>query len=44
MSFWNLGPTHQSAGVAVLFKEKFEGKIQNIINDDAGRISSISLH
>ena len=31
MAFWNSGPTHQSAGVSILFTEKFEGKIQNII-------------
>lgn len=43
MSFWNSGPIHQSAGVAILFNEKFEGKIHNIINDDAGRITSISF-
>ena len=43
MAFWNSGATHQSAGVAILFNEKLEGKIQNIINDGTGRISSIFL-
>lgn len=43
MSFSNSVPIHQSAGVAILFNDKFEGKIQNIINDNAGRITSISF-
>ena len=43
LSFWNSGPTHQSAGVAILFSEKCEGKIQNIKHDNAGRIISISF-
>ena len=29
--------------IAILFNKKFEGKIQNIRNDDVGRISSISF-
>ena len=41
MSFWNSNPTHQSARLAVLFHEKFEGKIQNIVNDNTGRLISI---
>ena len=38
MSFWKPGPTYHSAGVAILFSENFKGKIQNIVNDNAGRI------
>ena len=41
--FWNSNPTHQSARLAVLFHEKFEGKIQNIVNDNTGRLISISF-
>ena len=40
MSFWNSGPTYHSAGVAILFSENLKGKIQNIVNDNAGRIIS----
>ena len=36
MSFLNSGPTYHFAGVAILFSENFEGKIQNIVNDKAG--------
>ena len=43
ISFWNSGPTHQSARVVILFNEKFEGKIKNIINDDARTNCSISF-
>ena len=41
--FWNSGPTHQSAGAAILFNENFEGKIQNIANDNIGRLITISF-
>ena len=34
MTFWNSVPTHQSARQATVFREDFEGKIQNIKNDD----------
>ena len=43
MSFWNSGPTYHSAGVAILFSENFKGKIQNIVNDNAGRIITITF-
>lgn len=43
LSFWNSGTIHQSAGVAILFTEKFEGKIQHIENDNTGKIISISF-
>ena len=43
MSFWNAGPNHQTARVAILFNEKFEGRLQNIENDNTGRILSISF-
>ena len=36
MSFWNSRPTHQSAEQAILLRENFEGKIQNIKNGDTG--------
>ena len=38
ISFWNSGPTNSTVGVAILFNEKFHEKIQNIKNDDVGRI------
>ena len=41
ISFWNSGPTHQTAGHAIFLKENFARKIQNIKQDDSGRISSI---
>ena len=44
MSFWNSRPTHQSAEQAILLSENFEGKIQNIKNDDTGRISSTAFN
>ena len=44
LSFWNCGPTNQTAGTAILFKEHFLEKIQNIKNDDAGRIGLISFN
>ena len=43
MSFWNSGPTHQTAGIASLFSQTFQGKIQYIKNDNIGRISSVSF-
>ena len=43
MSFWNSGPTHQTAGIASLFSENVQGKVQNIKNDNTGRIPSISF-
>ena len=43
MSFWNSGPTYHSAGVAILFSENFKGKIQNIVNDNAGRIITVTF-
>ena len=43
MSFWNSGPTYHSAGVATLLSENFKGKIQNIVNDNAGRIITITF-
>ena len=43
MSFWNSGPTHHSAGIAILFSENFKGKIRNVVNDNAGRIISITF-
>ena len=43
MSFCNSGPTYHSAGVATLFSENFKGKIQNIVNDNAGRIIAITF-
>ena len=43
MSFWNFGPTHQTTGIASLFSENFQGKIQNIKNENTGRISFISF-
>ena len=42
MSFLKSGPTYHS-GVATLFSENFEGKIQNIVNDKAGRIITITF-
>lgn len=44
LSFWNCVPTNQTAGTAILFKEHFLEKIQNIKNDDAGRICLISFN
>ena len=44
MSFWNSRTTHQTDGQAILFKENFEGEIQNIKNDVAGRISSFTFN
>lgn len=44
MSFWNSGSTYQTAGIATPFTEHFQGKTQNIKNDDVGRISSISFN
>ena len=41
--FWNSGPKHQSAGAAILFNENFEYKIQNIANDNIGRLIRISF-
>ena len=38
MSFWNSGPTYHSVGLAIPFSENFKEKIQNIVNDNAGRI------
>ena len=43
MSFRNSGPTYHSAGVAILFSENFKGKIQNMVNDNAGRIITITF-
>ena len=43
ISFWNSGPTHQSAGVAILLNKNFECKIQNIAIDNIGRYISISF-
>ena len=43
LSFWNSRSIHQTAGVAILFCEKSEGKIQNIERDGTGRIISISF-
>ena len=43
ISFWNSGPTHQSAGVALLFNKNFECKIQNIFTNKNGRLISISF-
>ena len=43
MSFWNSGPTHQTAEIASLFSQTFQGKIQYIKNDNIGRISSVSF-
>ena len=43
MSFWNSGPTYHSPGVAILFSENFKGKIQNMVNDNAGRIITITF-
>ena len=43
MSFWNSEPTYHFAGVAILFSENFKGKIQNIVNDNAGRIITITF-
>ena len=43
MYFWNSGQTYHSAGVATLFSENFKGKIQNIVNDNAGRIITITF-
>ena len=43
MSFWNSGPTYHSAGVANLFSENLKYKIQNIVNDNAGRIITITF-
>ena len=43
MSFWNSGPTHQTAGIASLFSENVQGKAQNIKNDNTGRTPSISF-
>ena len=44
MSFWNSRPTHQSDEQAILLSDNFEGKIQNIKNDDTGRISSTAFN
>ena len=43
MSFWNFVPTHQTTGIASLLSENFQGKIQNIKNENTGRISFISF-
>ena len=43
MSFWNGGPNHQTARVAILFNKKFEGRLQNIENDNTGGILSIFI-
>ena len=43
MSFWNSGLSQQSAGVAILFNENFEGKIQTTSQGNIGRIISISF-
>ena len=44
MSFWNSRPTHQTDGQAILFRENFEGEIQNIKNDVVGRIYSFTFN
>lgn len=43
LSFSNSGPTHQSAGAAILFNDNFQGKIQNINADNIGRLISLSF-
>ena len=43
MSFWNSGRTYHSAWVVIIFSENFKGKMQNIVNDNAGRIITITL-
>ena len=43
MPFWSSGPTYHSAGVAILFSENFKGKIQNIVNDNTGRIITVTF-
>ena len=44
MSFWNSGPTYHSAGVAILFSENFEGKIQNIATMTQVELLQLHLH
>ena len=44
MSFWNSRPTHQTDGQAILFRENFEGEIQNTKNDVVGRIYSFTFN
>ena len=43
ISFCNSSPRHQSAEVAILFNNNFEGKIQNIVNDNTGTLITISF-
>ena len=43
MFLWNSGPTYHSAGVPILFSENFKGKIQNIVNDNGGRIITVTF-
>ena len=43
MSLWNSGPTNHSAGIAIPFSGNFKGKIQNIVNDNAGKIITITF-
>ena len=43
LSFWNSGFSQQSAAVAILFNENFEGKIQTTSQDKIGRIISTSF-
>ena len=43
ISFWIAESANQTAGVTILFNEKFQGKIQNIKNNDLGRITSITF-
>ena len=43
ISFWNSRPIDQTAGIAIYFNEKFQGKIQNIKNDELARIFSITF-
>ena len=43
MALWNSGPTNHSADIAIPFSRNFKGKIQNIVNDNAGRIITITF-
>ena len=43
ISFCNSGPRHQSAEVAILFNNNFQGKTQNIVNDNTDTLIAISF-
>ena len=43
MELGNSGPAYHSTDVAILFSENFKGKMQNIVNNNAARIITITF-